>query len=148
MTELPPLRARWLQALAMASDAEAERFGQSFGVDDAQFELLRAPEVGLVMARGRAGGTGAAFNLGEVTVTRCAVRSSDDRVGIGWVQGRRPERARLIARLDALLQSAPSRAVDAAVAELEAALAGRRAATARKAAATRVEFFTLVRGED
>jgi len=148
MSELPSLRARWLQALAMATDAEAERFGQSFGVDDAAFELLRAPEVGLVMARGRAGGTGAAFNLGEVTVTRCAVRSGDDRVGIGWVQGRRPGRARLIARLDALLQSAPALAVDAAVTELEAALAARRAATARKAAATRVEFFTLVRGED
>ncbi|WP_191061289.1 phosphonate C-P lyase system protein PhnG, partial [Geminicoccus harenae] len=104
--------------------------------------------VGLVMARGRAGGTGTAFNLGEVTVTRCAVRSSGDRIGIGWVQGRRLERARLIARLDALLQSAPSKAVDAAVTELEAARAERQAATARKAGATRVEFFTLVRGED
>ena len=37
------------------------------------YVALRAPETGLVMVRGRIGGTGAPFNVGEMTVTRCSV---------------------------------------------------------------------------
>ena len=112
------------------------------------FQQLRAPEVGLVMARGRAGGSGAPFNLGEVSVTRCAVRSEAGMVGIGWVQGRRPDRALAIAKLDALFQDMDVDVVAQSVDGLQLALAERRKLVARKAAATKVDFFTLVRGED
>ncbi len=37
-------------------------------------QWLRRPETGLVMVQGRIGGSGAHFNLGEVTVTRCVLR--------------------------------------------------------------------------
>ncbi|WP_027134259.1 phosphonate C-P lyase system protein PhnG [Geminicoccus roseus] len=148
MASDPSTRARWLQALALANDQEMEAATAAFAVRPEAFETLRAPEVGLVMTRARAGGSGAPFNLGEATVTRSAVRSPDGMVGIGWVQGRRPRRSVQIARLDAVFQSAGSEQVMAVVRDMEAGLAERRAQVARKAAATRVDFITLVRGED
>src|SRR5919109_46754 len=110
--------------------------------------LLRQPETGLVMARGRAGGTGQRFNLGEITVTRCAVQSADGHVGHGYVAGRDKRKAELVASFDALLQAPARRAalLSQVIEPLAAAQAAARATTARKAAATRVEFFTLVRG--
>ncbi len=110
---------------------------------------LRRPEVGAVMVRGRIGGTGTPFNLGEMTVTRCALRLASGAVGIAQVQGRDRGHAARAALVDALLQGPGAAAVRAAVlAPLAADEAARRADTAAKAAATRVEFFTLVRGED
>lgn len=111
--------------------------------------LLRAPEIGAVMVQGRQGGTGAPFNLGEMTVTRCAVRLACGAVGHAWVQGRDRDHARRAAVLDALMQT--DRAADLAATVLTALAAdetARHEAQARKAGATRVEFFTLVRGED
>ena len=148
MTQFHILRARWLRSLALAADSEVEAVIGRFASQVGDTVILRAPEVGLVMAQARMGGSGAPFNLGEVTVTRCAVRAADGVIGQGWVQGRRPERALAIARLDAALQSEAPAEVLPVLEQLDEALAARRATIARKAAATRVEFFTLVRGED
>ncbi|RAI60538.1 phosphonate C-P lyase system protein PhnG [Roseicella frigidaeris] len=106
---------------------------------------LRAPETGLVMARGRQGGDGAPFNLGEMTVTRCSVALPDGRIGHAYVAGRDRRQAELAALLDALLQDADRRpALLAAVIEpLAAAQAARAAQQAARAAATRVQFFTM-----
>ena len=111
--------------------------------------LLRAPEVGAVMVRGRAGATGAPFNLGEMTVTRCSVRLSCGTVGHAWVQGRDKAHARRAAVVDALMQTEAAPDLSAQVlAPLQAEAQARREARAAKAAGTRVEFFTMVRGED
>jgi alpha-D-ribose 1-methylphosphonate 5-triphosphate synthase subunit PhnG len=141
-------RRRWLSVLAKAPVEEIEQVLAAIG-GLPEMTLLRAPEVGLVMARGRAGGTGQRFNLGEVPVTRCSVKS-DGRIGHGYVRGRDKRHALLIARLDALLQTEDRQAslMAEVIAPLAAAQAERRATAARKAAATRVEFFTMVRGED
>ena len=140
-------RRRWLAVLARAATDQLE----SCWIEMRQppLTVLRQPETGLVMARGRAGGTGQRFNLGEITVTRCAVQSPDGHIGHGYVAGRDKRKAELIASFDALLQAPERRdALLARVVEpLAAAQAEARAATARKAAATRVEFFTMVRGE-
>ncbi len=106
---------------------------------------LRGPETGLVMVRGRAGGDGAAFNLGEMTVTRCSVALEDGRVGHAYVAGRDARQAELAALVDAWAQDAAALpAIEAAViAPLEAAQAARREAEAARAAATRVNFFTM-----
>lgn len=113
------------------------------------FTLLREPEQGLVMLRGRIGGDGAAFNLGEATLSRAAVRLASGEVGFGYTLGRDGAKARLIALCDALLQlPAFADAVEARViAPLRAATEARRAAEAQRTAATRVDFYTLVRGE-
>ena len=68
-------------------------------------ENLREPENGLVMVRGRIGGDGAPFNLGEATVSRAAVRLSTGEVGFGYTLGRDRQKARMIALCDALVQS-------------------------------------------
>ncbi len=111
--------------------------------------MLRQPETGLVMARGRAGGTGQRFNLGEITVTRCAVQSAEGHVGYGYVAGRDKRRAELVASFDALLQAPVRRQelLQRVVEPLARTQAEAKTAQARKAAATRVEFFTMVRGE-
>ncbi|MFN3644821.1 MAG: phosphonate C-P lyase system protein PhnG [Gemmobacter sp.] len=110
---------------------------------------LRPAEIGAVMVRGRAGGTGAPFNLGEMTVTRCVLRLPSGAVGMAQVQGRDKAHAAHAALVDALLQGPEAAAVRAAVlVPLAADEAARRMARAERAAATKVEFFTLVRGED
>ena len=101
------------------------------------------------MVQGRAGGTGNAFNLGEMTVTRCSLQLPCGTVGHGYVQGRSKADARAAAVVDALLQTDHADRVHATVtAPLAAEAAARQKSRAAKAAATRVEFFTLVRGED
>ena len=113
------------------------------------YRRLRGPEVGLVMVRARAGATGMRFNLGEMTVTRCTVQLVDGTLGHAWVGGRRPEHAETAAWLDALLQHPEHRSLEGRVilplAETQAA---RQRAVAERAAPSRVEFFTMVRGED
>ena len=112
-------------------------------------EDLREPESGLVMLRGRIGGDGAPFNLGEATVARAAVRLSTGEVGFGYTLGRDQQKARMIALCDALLQSDEfSQAVETEVlAPLRSQLISERNRRDCEAAATRVEFYTLVRGE-
>jgi alpha-D-ribose 1-methylphosphonate 5-triphosphate synthase subunit PhnG len=110
---------------------------------------LRPAGIGTVMLRGRAGATGAPFNLGEMTVTRCSLRLPCGTVGHGHVQGRSKPAAEAAALVDALMQTGRGPEVRAAVLDpLEADEAARRETRARKAAATKVEFFTMVRGDD
>jgi alpha-D-ribose 1-methylphosphonate 5-triphosphate synthase subunit PhnG len=112
-------------------------------------EDLREPENGLVMVRGRIGGDGAPFNLGEATVSRAAVRLPTGEVGFGYTLGRDRQKARMIALCDALVQSSEfADAVEAKVlSPLRAAIVAERDRKARETAATRVDFYTLVRGE-
>lgn len=142
-------RRRWMGILAKASPAELRRVSAAV-TPLPDYVLLRRPETGLVQVRGRTGGAGSPFNLGEMTVTRCSVRLDDGTVGHAWVAGRDAGHSELAAVLDALLQNPARRPqIEAAVvAPLEQTQQQQRAATARKAAATRVDFFTLVRGED
>jgi alpha-D-ribose 1-methylphosphonate 5-triphosphate synthase subunit PhnG len=111
--------------------------------------VLRAPEIGAVMVRGRAGATGAPFNLGEMTVTRCSVRLACGTVGHAWVQGRDKAHAKRAALADALMQTESATDLSVRVlAPLRAEADALRANRAAKAAATKVDFFTMVRGED
>ena len=112
---------------------------------------LRRPEIGLTMLRGRAGGDGAMFNLGEASVTRAAVALADaaDIAGFAYHLGRDVAKARKAAMLDALWQQPGHRAaVETALSPIRRRLDAERALATRQAAATRVNFFTLARGED
>lgn len=114
------------------------------------YTRLRGPETGLTMVRGRIGGTGAPFNLGEAVVTRCSLRIAGGPVGHAHVLGRDRQQAETTALVDALLQLPGDREVLQArlIAPLAAELAQAAQAERAESAATRVEFFTLVRGED
>ena len=143
------LRRARLSTIARApADRLCELFA-AYAPQSPAHDLLRPPEIGTVMVRGRAGASGAPFNLGEMTVTRCSVRLASGAVGHGHVQGRAHAAARTAALIDALCQDGQGTAIEAAIltplrAEAEAA----RAARATRAAATRVEFFTMVRGDN
>jgi alpha-D-ribose 1-methylphosphonate 5-triphosphate synthase subunit PhnG len=110
---------------------------------------LREPESGLVMVRGRIGGDGAPFNLGEATVSRAAVRLATGEIGFGYTLGRDRQKAQMIALCDALIQSSDhAEQIEAQVlAPLRAAVAADRSQKAAETAATRVDFYTMVRGE-
>ena len=110
-----------------------------------RYTRLRGPEAGLVMVRGRTGGGGAPFNLGEMTVTRCTVRTESGQVGHAYVAGRDARQAELAAVLDAMLQDPLRDACLHAnvIAPLAEAQQARRADIAAKAAATKVQFFAM-----
>lgn len=111
---------------------------------------LRPPETGLVMVRGRIGGDGAPFNFGEATVTRAAVQLANGAVGFSYVLGRDRQKARLAALADALWQSGRHReqVEKNVLAPVRARIEAESRRRHEETAATRVSFFTLVRGED
>ncbi|MCO6383473.1 phosphonate C-P lyase system protein PhnG [Oceanicola sp. 502str15] len=141
-------RKTWMATLAVAGPAALEAGVAALGALPG-FTWLRRPEVGGVMVPGRMGGTGAPFNLGEITVTRCALKLESGEVGHAYVQGRDKAHAERAALMDALMQTGRAGDVRRLVlGPLDAARKQARQARAARAAATKVEFFTLVRGED
>lgn len=142
-------RRRWMSVLAQATGAEVERAWQAL-VERPEYRVVRRPEVGLVMVRARAGGSGAPFNLGEMTVTRCSVDLPSGMAGHAYVAGRDLRHAELAAVFDALLQDPDqgSRLEESVIGPLEASQRERRCRMAARSAPTRVEFFTLVRGDN
>jgi len=147
-----PAAAARRSTLAILARAEREELAEAWVglAPQPAFEIVRRPELGLMMVRGRIGGGGAPFNLGEVTVTRCVVRMESGEVGYGNVLGRDAGRAELVARFDALAQSDRYRVYTEKSLLRPVAERARRddGATRRETAATRVNFFTMVRGED
>jgi alpha-D-ribose 1-methylphosphonate 5-triphosphate synthase subunit PhnG len=147
-----PTTAARRGAMAVLAQARAEEIEQGLRavLDPVDYVELRAPETGLVMLRGRIGGDGAPFNLGEATVTRAAIQIASGEVGIAYILGRDPQKARLSAVCDALWQSKRYRdAVERRVlAPIRTRVDAERGRRRGETAATRVDFFTLVRGED
>lgn len=142
-------RQRWMAVLARASLGEIEAVVARLGGLPAH-TLLKPAETGTVMLEARAGGTGQRFNLGEATVSRCVVRLADGQMGFAYALGTDRRKALLSAVLDAWLQD-PVRGSTIAETEIAPLAARQRAArdlASRKAAATKVDFFTLVRGHD
>ena len=139
-------RQRWLSLLAKAPAGRLETLWQSLGSAPA-YTVLRRPEIGLVMVQGRISGSGAPFCAGEMTATRTAIRLESGEIGIGYVGGRAPRQAEIAAVIDALGQRSEWRdALETRImAPLAAVAEARRRLTAARAAATKVEFFTVAR---
>ena len=151
-TNAPSQTQQRQEAMALLAEADAHELSSGLAQmpdrpDDA---LIRPVESGLVMLRGRIGGDGAPFNLGEATVTRAAVQLASGEIGFSYALGRDAEKARLAAICDALWQSDRHRpAVESHVlAPVRARRDAARAQERARTAATRVDFFTMVRGED
>lgn len=141
-------RKAWMSLLAKAPTGRvSELFDAAITRPD--FTWLRAPEIGSTMVRARAGATGAPFNLGEMTVTRCALTLATGEVGHAYIQGRNKDDAEAAALVDALMQTAAAaRIMDDVLIPLSDEAAARKSKRAAKADATKVDFFTMVRGED
>lgn len=140
-------RKKWIRVLARTDSAALKEAIDSVG-GARNADTLKPAEIGTVMIEGRAGGEGRRFNLGEAAVTRCVVRVGD-AIGVSYALGRDRQRARLAAIADALMQDATLRPQleERLIAPAERAQQAAREKASRKAAATKVEFFTLVRGD-
>lgn len=149
-TQTPPLsRPDWMALVARAPLPVLEAALAPHSATAPRW--LRAPETGLMMVQGRAGGTGERFNLGEVTVTRCALRlpgaSAQAPVGVGYVMGRSHRHAQLAALADALLQDPAQQPVLQAqlLQPVRDHLAHQQAQRQQRVQSTKVEFFTVAR---
>lgn len=140
-----PARQHWMSVLARADLDALESYWQSLA-QRPSYRWLRKPEIGLAMVPGRAGGTGAPFNLGEVTLTRCVVELSPGVQGFGYVSGRSRRHAELAAIFDGLMQKDGDYHGPALIQPLHRRWLARREHASRKAAATKVNFMTMVRG--
>jgi len=142
-------RQAWMATLARASLADLEAAWSGLAAPPG-FTRLRPAETGLVMVRGRISGSGQPFNLCEMTMTRAAVRIENGPTGFGHVAGRSARHAELAALFDALLQD-PARhdaLIDTVIRPLAARADAEQTRRASEVAATKVDFFTLVRGEN
>lgn len=137
-------------ALAALNAAPAEDLKRHWKQWDSKpaYQLVRGPESGLVMVRGRTGGGGAPFNLGEATVTRATVRLETGETGHAYCLGRDGGKAEIIAVFDALWQRDSAQVETRVLAPLRAAALEADTKRKRETAATKVDFFTMVRGED
>jgi len=146
-THYDTARQRWIGVLSRARGADL--LCHEAALRDAEYQLIRGPEIGMTLVRGRMGGSGAPFNVGEMSVTRCVVRLTDGRTGHSYLAGRNKAHAELAALADAHLQGPQqARWLSELIEPLAQVHAARRARQEAETAATKVEFFTLVRGEN
>lgn len=147
--EVQPIEPRQ-EALGVLAHADGNALNAAWATweNRPQVQTIRGPETGLIMIRGRIGGGGAPFNMGEATVSRASVRIDSGEVGHGYCLGRDTEKARLIAVIDALFQREPENIEFAILRPLRDAAHVAEQTQREETAATKVEFFTMVRGED
>ncbi len=147
MQQLTARRQAWMAILAKSSVVDLERYVRTLEKLPKYF-FLRHPEIGLAMVRGKAGGTGEAFNLGEMTVTRCVIKMEDVK-GFGYVRGRSKRHAELAAVYDGLLQQEKwfSQVQKQVIQPLQTKLSEHQQKQQSQIEATKVEFFTMLRGE-
>src|SRR6478735_2913542 len=138
------------EVMGVLSHAAAGRLGELWGAwaDKPGFHRVRGPETGLVMVRARAGGGGNPFNLGEATVTRSTVRLETGEVGHAYCLGRDGDKAVQSALFDALLQRDAEAVETLVLRPLREEQAAADAKLRDETAATKVDFFTMVRGDN
>lgn len=148
-TEIQEARKRAAGLLARATVEELLNCWSALDTKP-QVEKVRGPETGLVMVRGKIGGGGSPFNLGEATVTRATVKLASGTIGHAHALGNSRKQAWYAAIADALWQEETTRPlVEREVLSVVASrLEKRKTIAIQQTAATRVDFFTMVRGDD
>ncbi|MDY6792764.1 MAG: phosphonate C-P lyase system protein PhnG [Thermodesulfobacteriota bacterium] len=141
-------RKQWMSVLAKSSSSELENVWQKLS-EKPIYRHLHKPETGSMMVRGRAGGSGPRFNLGEMTTSRCTIQTVKGYVGSAYVAGCDHRHAELAAIFDALLQDPVyhHNIFSSVISRLKSSFDKKRKEASKKSAATKVDFFTMVRGE-
>jgi alpha-D-ribose 1-methylphosphonate 5-triphosphate synthase subunit PhnG len=147
--DYPSSRQALMRLLSRSNLAELQEGLAALG-DLPRFEPMRRTETGLVMVRGRMGGEGAQFNFGEATVSRAATRLESGETGFSYILGREVAKADLCALIDALYQREDFKGPieERMIGPLTQRRRAEASSSAGRTAATKVEFFTMVRGED
>ncbi len=140
-------RKSWMSLLATSNKNDLLNLWEQKKIN-IRYEWLRTPEIGSIMAQGRMGVTGDKFNIGEVTITRCSLKLNCGTIGHSYVQGRSKKKAEISALCDALMQTEMSNEINKSIIiPLEKIKKNNKDKILSKAEATKVDFFTLVRGE-
>lgn len=140
-------RKSWMSLLATSNKNDLLNLWEQKKIN-IRYEWLRTPEIGSIMAQGRMGVTGDKFNIGEVTITRCSLKLNCGTIGHSYVQGRSKKKAEISALCDALMQTEMSNEINKSIIiPLEKIKNNNKDKILSKAEATKVDFFTLVRGE-
>ena len=140
-------RKSWMSLLATSSQSDLLNLWEQKKIK-VNYVWLRTPEIGSIMAQGRMGVTGDKFNIGEVTITRCSLKLNCGTIGHSYVQGRNKKKAEISALCDALMQTKMSKEINKnIIIPLEKIKKDNKDKILSKAEATKVDFFTLVRGE-
>ncbi|MFL4558247.1 phosphonate C-P lyase system protein PhnG [Yersinia kristensenii] len=158
MESTPSTRQGWMSVLAHSQPAQLLAHWQPLNLSP-QYQVIRPPEIGLNQLQARMGGTGRRFILGDMTITRAVIKLNDsaDIYGYSYIAGRNKPHAELCALVDGLLQLSCIHGKPAGLSELllktvihplAAIQQERRELRARAIATSKVDFFTLVRGED
>lgn len=142
-------RQKWMSTLAQSSFSDLEQCWSTLAMEP-QYTMVRQPEIGLAQVRARMGATGRQFNMGDVTITRAVIKLHSGELGYSYLQGRNKQHAELAAVIDALMQNGQSYEVlNSQLIEPLAALKHKRdSLRAKEVASSKVDFFTMVRGED
>lgn len=148
MSSLIRDRRHWMAVLAQSRPETLKRCCKSLKLTP-DYQRLRPTQIGLVQLQARMEVTGGRFMVGDMTVSRAAVQLKDGTCGYSYVIGRNREHAERCAWLDALLQTngATSQLWDSVIVPLHQQQQAQCAQQQDEVAASRVNFFTLVRGE-
>jgi len=140
-------RKSWMSLLATSNQSDLLNLWEQKKIR-VNYIWLRTPEIGSIMAQGRMGVTGDKFNIGEVTITRCSLKLNCGTIGHSYVQGRSKKKAEISALCDALMQTKMSKEINKnIIIPLGKIKKDNKDKILSKAEATKVDFFTLVRGE-
>ncbi|MCF7505644.1 phosphonate C-P lyase system protein PhnG [Vibrio sp. L3-7] len=142
-------RKKWMSVLAQSQFSELKTRWEALGLE-AKYAMVREPEIGLAQVRARMGSTGRQFNMGDVTITRAVIKLTSGELGYSYLQGRSKPHAELAAVVDALMQNGQqAEVINTQVIEPLAAMKHERDSQRRQeVASSKVDFFTMVRGED
>lgn len=143
------IRQHWMSVLASANFEQLSQYWQVQRLSP-DYQLIRAPEIGLAQVQARMGATGKRFNMGDVTVTRCVLKLANGNLGYSYLSGRNKGHAELAAVIDALMQSEnyQEALMQSIIEPLQAKRVEQQQQRQQQVASSKVDFFTLVRGED
>ncbi|MEF1312330.1 phosphonate C-P lyase system protein PhnG [Vibrio mytili] len=142
-------RSSWMSILAQSQQNELERLWSETKIEQS-YQVVRQPEIGLAQVRARMGGTGREFNMGDATITRAVIKLDSGEMGFSYLRGRNKAQAELSAVIDALLQTQVHHELlmRKVIEPLAAVKQEQQHQRAKEIATSKVDFFTLVRGED
>lgn len=142
-------RQHWMAVLAQSDPCDLEQRFTALK-QRTTHQVIRPAETGLVQIQARMGGTGSRFFAGDATLTRAVVRLPSSTLGYSYLLGRNQAHAERCAVLDALLQE-PSHfqaLMETLINPLEAERQARLDARQAEISPSKVNFFTLVRGDN
>ncbi len=148
MTQLTE-RQHWMSVLAHSTASQLDALWQTVALQPA-YTPVRPAEIGLTRLQARMGGSGKSFVMGAATVTRAVVQLTDGTLGFSYVLGRDKAHAERCALVDALMQQPETHALihEKIIAPLAALRHEQRQVRAQQIASSKVDFFTLMRGDN